>query len=75
VRLRVTVRSDGPYEIRIYNLEGQQVFANQGFARAGAPQEIEWRVADVASGVYLCRFVSVAAGVGTPLVEPITVVR
>jgi hypothetical protein len=29
----------------------------------------------VASGVYLCRFLSAAAGVGTPLVEPITVVR
>ncbi|MFQ5598971.1 MAG: immune inhibitor A domain-containing protein [Candidatus Krumholzibacteriia bacterium] len=75
VYLRISARSDGPYDIRIYNLEGQLVFARQGVVRAGAPQEIEWRLGDLASGIYLCRFVSAAAGVTSPLIEPITLVR
>jgi M6 family metalloprotease-like protein len=75
VVLRIQARSDGPYEIRIYNLEGEQVFATQGIARAGAAEEVRWRVSGLASGTYLCRFVSPAAGVTSPLVEPITVVR
>ena len=37
--------------------------------------EIPWRCDDCASGVYLCRFVSAAAGVTAPLIEPITVLR
>ncbi len=75
VRLRIAAQGDGPYEIRIYNLEGELVFESRGMARAGAPQEVPWSVAHLASGVYLCRFVSPAAGVTAPLVERITVVR
>ena len=75
VLLRITASSEGPYEIRIYNLEGELVFENHGVAHAGAAQEIPWSVSHLASGVYLCRFVSVAAGVPSPLVERISVLR
>jgi hypothetical protein len=74
VQLRITARSAGPYEIRIYNLEGEQVWSQSGMTRTGV-QEIEWSVGALASGVYLCRFVSAAAGVTSPMVEPITLVR
>jgi hypothetical protein len=74
VRLRFTSRSVGPFDIRIYNLEGEQVFNRMGNTVSG-PQEVEWNVDGMASGVYLCRFHSVAAGVSSPLIEPITVVR
>lgn len=74
VHLRITARSAGPYEVRIFNLEGEQVWSQSGMTRSGV-QEIEWSVGGLASGVYLCRFVSPAAGVTSPLVEPITLVR
>ena len=74
VLLRITARSTGPYEIRIYNLEGEQVWERSGMTQRGV-QEISWNVGNLASGVYLCRFVSPAAGVTAPLVEPITLVR
>jgi hypothetical protein len=74
VRLRFTGRSLGRYDIRIYNLEGEQVFTRIGDTVTG-PQEVEWNLDGMASGVYLCRFVSAAAGVSSPLIEPITVVR
>ncbi len=74
VRLRIAARSSGPYEIRIYNLEGEQVWERRGMTQTGV-QEIEWNVSALASGVYLCRFVSPAAGVTAPLVEPITLLR
>jgi hypothetical protein len=74
VRLRFTGRSVGRYDIRIYNLEGEQVFNQIGDTVTG-PQEVEWDLEGMASGVYLCRFVSPAAGVSSPLIEPITVVR
>ena len=74
VRLRFTARSVGRFDIRIYNLEGEQVFNKFGDTVNG-PQEVEWNVQGMASGVYLCRFVSAAAGVSSPLIEPITVVH
>ena len=74
VRLRFTSRSVGPFDIRIYNLEGEQVFNRMGNTVSG-PQEVEWNVEGLASGVYLCRVHSAAAGVSAPLIEPITVVR
>jgi hypothetical protein len=74
VRLRITARSQGPYDIRIYNLEGEQVFQQNGIATQGT-QEIVWATGELASGTYLCRFVSAAAGVTSPLIEPVTLVR
>ncbi len=75
VQLRIASAAEGPYEIRIYNLEGELVFENHGMVRAGAAQEIPWSVSHLASGIYLCRFVSPAAGVVSPLVERISVLR
>jgi hypothetical protein len=74
VQLRITALRPGPYDVRIYNLEGEQVFESRGMLTPGTV-EIPWRCGACASGVYLARFVSPAAGVTTPLVEPITVVR
>lgn len=74
VQLRITARQSGPYALAIYNLEGQKVFEQQGNLDPGT-HEIAWSCAGMASGVYLCRFVSAAAGVGEPLVEPITLLR
>jgi len=75
VQLRIASAAAGPYEIRIYNLEGELVFENRGMVSAGAAQEIPWSVSNLASGIYLCRFVSPAAGVVSPLVERISVLR
>ena len=75
VWLRIAAPVEGPYEIRIYNLEGELVFENRGMTQPGTTQEVAWSVSDVASGVYLCRFWSAAAGVSSPLVERITVLR
>lgn len=74
VKLRIAARAAGPYEIRIYNLEGEQVWENRGVTVDGV-QEVTWDAGALASGVYLCRFVSAAAGVSAPMVEPITLVR
>lgn len=74
VRLRITARSEGPFDIRIFNLEGELVFQRRGVAAEGT-QEIEWPTGGLASGTYLCRFVSAAAGVTTPLIEPVTLLR
>jgi hypothetical protein len=74
VRLRMTAQRPGSYDLRIFDLEGEQVFARSGVLVAGT-QEVVWNCAGKASGVYVCRFVSSAAGVGAPLVQPITLVR
>jgi hypothetical protein len=74
VQLRLTAREAGPFDLAIYTLEGEEVFARRGTLAAGT-QEIAWRCGDLAPGVYFCRFVSPAAGVATPQVEPISLVR
>jgi hypothetical protein len=74
VQLRITARRAGPFDLRIYTLEGEQVFARSGTLAPGT-QEVPWRCADLAPGVYFCRFVSAAAGVDTPQIEPISLVR
>ncbi len=74
VRLRMTTPHDGAFQVAIYTLEGQRVFEQSGALAAGT-KEIAWRPGALASGVYLCRFVSAAAGVASPLVTPITLVR
>ena len=73
VQLRITAQ-DGPFALSIYNLEGQRVWEQNGTLRAGT-QEIAWNCSGMASGVYICRFVSAAAGVPSPRLEPITLVR
>lgn len=74
VQLRITAQQEGDYDLRIYNLEGEQVFERRGRVRAGT-QEIAWRYGGLATGLYFCRFVSPAAGVPAPLVEPISILR
>jgi hypothetical protein len=74
VQLRITAQESGPFALSIYNLEGQRVWEQNGTLRAGT-QEIPWNCSGMASGVYLCRFVSAAAGVPSPRVEPITLLR
>jgi hypothetical protein len=74
VTLRITALQDGPYAVAIYNLEGQRVFGRTGTVHSGT-QEIAWDCKGVASGIYVCRFVSAAAGVPAPQVHPITVLR
>ncbi len=74
VQLRITALQAGPFDLRIYTLEGEQVFARSGTLEPGT-QEVPWRCADLAPGMYFCRFVSAAAGVETAHVEPICLVR
>lgn len=74
VRLRLTAAQSGAFALAIYTLEGQRVFERNGTLASGT-QEITWRPGGLAPGVYLCRFVSAAAGVTQPLVEPITILR
>jgi hypothetical protein len=74
VQLRMTAQSAGPFDLRIYTLEGEEVFARQGTLVPGT-QEVPWRCGDLAPGVYFCRFVSAAAGVPSPQIEPISLVR
>jgi hypothetical protein len=74
VRLRITADQPGPYSVAIYNLEGERVFESSGTLRAGT-QEIPWSTGGLASGLYVCRFLSAAAGAAKPLIEPITIVR
>jgi len=74
VQLRMTAARPGPFAVAIYTLEGERVFEQRGELVAGT-QEIAWRCGGLASGVYVCRFVSAAAGVPDPLVEPITLLR
>jgi len=74
VRLRLTAAQSGAFALAIYTLEGQRVFERNGTLAAGT-QEIAWRPGGLAPGVYLCRFVSAAAGVPQPLIEPITILR
>jgi M6 family metalloprotease-like protein len=74
VQLRMTAARAGEFALAIYTLEGERVFERRGTLVAGT-QEIPWRVGDLAPGVYVCRFVSPAAGVPTPMVEAITLLR
>jgi hypothetical protein len=74
VQLRITANRAGPFAVSIYNLEGQRVFEQSGQLQAGT-QEIPWTTSGVAPGVYVCRFVSEAAGASSPLLSPITVLR
>lgn len=74
VTLRITAAHEGPYALAIYNLEGQRVFGQSGTVHAGS-QELAWDCSGVAAGIYVCRFVSAAAGVDVPQVHPITVLR
>jgi hypothetical protein len=74
VQLRMTASRPGPFTVAIYTLEGERVFEQHGTLAAGT-QEIAWRCAGMAPGVYVCRFVSEAAGIVEPMTAPITLVR
>jgi hypothetical protein len=74
VRLRLTAVQSGTFALSIYTLEGQRVFERNGTLASGT-SEIAWHPGGLAPGVYLCRFVSAAAGVAEPMVEPITILR
>lgn len=47
--------------IRIFDASGMPVDEFTGPGQAGVDNEIEWNVADIASGVYLCRVKAVSA--------------
>ena len=74
VQLRMTAARPGPFAVAIYTLEGERVFERRGTLETGT-LEVPWHCGDLAPGVYVCRFVSEAAGVTSPMLSPITLLR